>query len=196
MNVSEKENPALRRSEDLVTFMLKLTDKIPNAFSIRSRVQEPLNNINSAIQGLRPPKIMVIGRSRSGKSSLINAICGLKVAKISDTKPETGAASWKEYYYNGTELLQILDTRGLQESEAPRQIDSAKIPYDSLIAALKKDCPDIILFLSKATEVHSASANDLDECEQIISFIKNKYRRNLPVIGVLTKCDEVSPSKN
>ena len=77
------------------------------------------------IQGLRPPRIMVIGRSRAGKSSLINAICGLKVAEVSDTKPETGKAEWKNYYHNGTDLLHILDTRGLQESKAPRQSDSA-----------------------------------------------------------------------
>lgn len=72
MATYQPENKALRRSEDLVTFMLKLTDNIPNIFSVRSKVQEPLNNINCALQGLRPPKIMVIGRSRSGKSSLIN----------------------------------------------------------------------------------------------------------------------------
>ena len=45
MTVSEKENKALRRSETLVAFMLKLTDKIPNAFSMRNKVQEPLNTI-------------------------------------------------------------------------------------------------------------------------------------------------------
>ena len=193
MSVSEKENKALRRSETLIAFMLKLTDKIPNAFSIRNKVQEPLNNINSAIQGLRSPRIMVIGRSRSGKSSLINAICGFKVAEISDTKPETGTATWKEYYHHGTELLKILDTRGLQESEDPRQTDSANTPYESLIAALRKDCPDVVLFLCKASEVYSASNKDLDECEQIVEYIKQKYRRNLPIIGVLTKCDELSP---
>ena len=53
---------------------------------------------------------MVIGRCRSGKSSLIKAICGLKVAEVSDTKPETGMAQWKEYYHDGVELLRILDT--------------------------------------------------------------------------------------
>ncbi len=195
MTVSQKDSPALVRSECLITLILKITDNIPDVFSIKSKVQEPLNNINSAIRGLRPPRIMVIGRSRSGKSSLINAICGLKVAEISDTKPETGAATWKEYYHNGNELLRILDTRGLQESEAPRQNDFAKTPYESILNALNKDCPDIILFLCKATEVHSASVKDLNECEQIIKFIKDKYRRKLPIIGVLTKCDEVSPPK-
>lgn len=54
-------------------------------------------------------------------------------------------------------------------------------------------CPDIILFVCKASEVHSASEEDLNICEFIITKIKNKYQRNLPIIGVLTKCDELAP---
>lgn len=116
-----------------------------------------MNNLRSVLQGLCPPRVMVIGRSRSGKSSLINAICGLKVAEVSDREPETGMSEWKNYYHNGSDLLHILDTRGLQESQAPRQYDSAKTPYESILQAVKKECPDVILFLCMATEVHSAS---------------------------------------
>lgn len=110
MAVSEASNKALSRNEALITEILKITDKLPNIFSLKEKIQDSLDDIHSAIQGLRPPKIMVIGRCRSGKSSIINAICGLKVAEVSDTKPETGMAQWKEYYHDGVELLRILDT--------------------------------------------------------------------------------------
>ncbi|MEH2321933.1 GTPase family protein [Nostoc sp.] len=137
---------------------------------------------------------MVIGRTRCGKSSLINAICGLKVAEVSDTTPETGMAEWKNYYHDGSDLLHMLDTRGLQESQAPRQYDSAKTPYESIMQAVKKDCPDVILFLCKAEDVHAASDKDLDGCELIVGEIKKLYQRDLPVIGVLTQCDKLAPS--
>jgi predicted GTPase/uncharacterized protein (DUF697 family) len=195
MTVSQENNPSLSRSEELITLLLNLTDNLPNIFSLKDKIQEPLDNLRSAIQGLRPPRIMVIGRCRSGKSSLINAICGLKVAEVSDTTPETGKADWKQYYHHGSDLLHILDTRGLQESQAPRQADSAKTPYDSIMQAVNKECPDVVLFLCKATELYSASKEDLETCELILAEIKKKYRRNLPVIGVLTKCDELSPPR-
>ncbi len=186
-------NNALNRNEYLVTEILRIVDSLPEFFPLKGNIQKGLDEVRDVIQGLRPPRIMVIGRSRAGKSSLINAICGLMVAEVSDTKPETGKAEWKNYYHNGTDLLHILDTRGLQESKAPRQSDSAATPYDSIIQAVKKECPDVILFLCKATEVHAAAQEDLNICESIHKEIKKKYRRELPIIGVLTKCDEVAP---
>ncbi|QYX32219.1 GTPase family protein [Sphaerospermopsis torques-reginae] len=196
MTDSQEINKALDRNEFLVTELLKYIGKLPNILGMKSDIQEKLENLRSAIQGMRPPRVMVIGRCKSGKSSLINAICGLKVAEVSDIKPETGMAEWKKYYHNGSDLIRILDTRGLQELEAPRQFDSAKNPYESIIEAVKKECPDIILFLCKATEVYSASQEDLNKCELIIREInKIHHQNNLPIIGVLTKCDELAPPK-
>lgn len=193
MTTFQENNEALSRNEFLATELLKIVNSLPGFFPLKDEIKEKLNNLRSVLQGLRPPRVMVIGRSRSGKSSLINAICGLKVAEVSDTKPETGMAEWKNYYHDGSDLLHILDTRGLQESQAPRQYDSAKTPYESIMQAVKKECPDVILFLCKATEVHSASHEDLNACELIVKEIKKQYQRDLPVIGVLTKCDELAP---
>ena len=196
MTVSdETNNRVVNRSEALVTFLVDLADKLPSIFPIKGNIQEQLNNLLSTIQGLRPPRILVIGRCRSGKSSLINAICGFKVSEISDTKPETGQAEWKEYFHGGTDLLHILDTRGLQETEPPRQMDLAKTPFDSIMQAVRQKCPDVVLFLCKATEVHAAAQEDLNVCESIVSEIKKRYSRELPVIGVLTKCDELAPPR-
>ena len=195
MTDSENTNKAVNRNEFLITQLLKFLDSLPKVLPQIRDLQKDLKNLHSALQGMRPPRVMVIGRCKSGKSSLINAICGLKVAEVSDIKPETGMAEWKEYYHNGSDLIRILDTRGLQESEAPRQSDSAKNPYESIIEAVKKECPDIILFLCKATEVYSASNEDLNKCELIIIEINKMYQSDLPIIGVLTKCDELSPPR-
>ena len=190
-----KKLQALKRNEAIIIALNEIIDKIPNIVPFKTGLQDNLNNLRSVMLGLRPPRIMVIGRSRSGKSSLINAICGLKVAEVSDTKPETGKAEWKDYYHDGIDLLHLLDTRGLQDAQAPRQDDPATTPSDSIIQAIHQECPDVILFVCKATEVHSASQEDLNIFESIIKEIKKKYKRDLPIIGVLTKCDELAPPK-
>ena len=105
---------------------------------------EDLKELRESIKSLRVPRIMVIGRSGSGKPSLINAICGLKVAEISDTKPKTGKSEWKAFYRDGSELVHILDTRGFQESKLPQEEDSAKTPLESILRAVDKECPDVI----------------------------------------------------
>lgn len=191
MSVPNEQN-VLERNESVAAFFLGVIGMLPR-FLPKHGIQDYLNNIRDAMQGLRPPRIMVIGRCKAGKSSLINAICGIKVARVSDTRPETGMAQWKEYHHNGVDLLHILDTRGLQETEAPRQRDLSQNPYDSIIKAVEKNCPDVVLFLCKASEVHSAAQEDVDICESIITKIKKKHKRDLPIIGVLTKCDELAP---
>jgi ribosome biogenesis GTPase A len=95
MTKLKENNEALSRSEFLATAILKIVDSLPGFVPLKSELQEKLDKLRSVLQGLRPPRIMVVGRSRSGKSSLINAICGLKVAEVSDAKPETGMAEWK-----------------------------------------------------------------------------------------------------
>lgn len=195
MPVSDETNKAVNRNEALLTEILKILDSLPSIVPFKDKIEEYLNTLRSAMEGLRAPRIMVIGRSRSGKSSLINAICGLKVAEVSDTKPETGEAEWKDYHHDGVDLLHILDTRGLQEAEAPRKADLAKNPFDSIMQAVNKECPDVVLFICKATEVHSGSQEEIEICTLILTKIKNKYRRELPVIGVLTKCDELAPPR-
>ena len=195
MPASDETNKAINRNEALVTEILKIVDNLPSIVPLKGDIQEKLNSLRSAMLGLRAPRIMVIGRSRAGKSSLINAICGLKVAEMNDTEPENGKAEWKDYHHDGLDLLHILDTRGFQEAKAPRQADSAKNPFDSIMQAVNKECPDVVLFICKATEVHVGSPEDIDICISILTKIDEKYRRKLPVIGVLTKCDELAPPR-
>ncbi len=188
------EVTALNRTETVLSILNKVLEIIP--FS--GNLQGSINNIRSATQALRPPRIMVIGRTRSGKSSLINAICGFKVAQVSHVKPETGQAEWKTYHHDGVEVVRILDTRGLQEAETPRKNDPAKTPFQSIKNAIRDEYPDIILLVCKATEVNAAIEEDLNICDVVLQEIKNQdiyVYEQLSVIGVLTQCDQVAPSR-
>lgn len=190
-SAEKKNDEVVKRSEEALTKLIQILDKIPFADKKKTELQE----LRSLIQSLRPPRIMVIGRARSGKSSLINAICGMYVCQVSSTTPETGKAEWFPFYRDGFELVRILDTRGLQESETPRQIDAAATPEASIIEAVNCECPDLILMVCKATDVCSATQADIKICESIIEHIKYRYKYDISLVAVLTKCDEIDPPK-
>jgi len=48
--------------------------------------------IEKLVEERRPPVLYVMGRSGHGKSSLINALAGRKVAEVGDIKPQTVGA--------------------------------------------------------------------------------------------------------
>jgi predicted GTPase len=142
---------------------------------------------------MRPPRIMVVGRCKSGKSSLINAICGRKVAEVSMVYPQTGQAQWKKYYnqYDGREIIHILDTRGLKEDKNPLEKDSAGTPLKSIVNAVNQYPPDLILFVCKASDVNAGVKEDLQALDEVYQVIYKKYSRKICLIGVLTHCDQL-----
>jgi predicted GTPase len=192
---SKNVNNAVDRNEGILKTVSNLIDTFPDFIPGKQDISEKLNNLRDSIRGLRSPRIIVIGRSRSGKSSLINAICGLKVAEVSDVYPQTGEAEWISYHYGSGEsdILEILDTRGFQEAQPPQGKHTATTPYKSIKKAIEQKSPDIILFICKATEVFVAVDKDIELCKLIVTDIRRKQNRSIPIIGVLTKCDELMP---
>ena len=53
--------------------------------------------LKELLMDARPPKLMILGRRGAGKSSLINAIFGEKIAAIGSVLSETGQPAWYSY---------------------------------------------------------------------------------------------------
>ena len=97
-----------------------LPDIVPE--SIKSVIKDgvlgdkKLKEFIEEIKSSRPPRFMLIGRTGVGKSSMINALCGSYTAPVSDVSSCTPFTSRYPCKDHGRTLIEVLDTRGIQES--------------------------------------------------------------------------------
>lgn len=175
----------LKRVEEMLRF-LPLHDSTVN--ELRSKIAL----LRTVLLEQRPPAFALVGRRGAGKSSLVNALFGSKVAEIGHVKAQTGRGKWFEYT-SERGGIDVLDTRGIQEGSTPEEADAAKNAIASIVVELKKKPPDVILFLVKASEVDSAIDADLTALERVYAEVDREHRFRPPLVAVATHCDVVEP---
>jgi predicted GTPase len=148
--------------------------------------------VRSILLEQRAPAFALIGRRGAGKSSLVNALFGARVAEVGHVKSQTGRGKWFDYA-SPAGAIAVLDTRGIQEGSAPAESDLATTPIASIAFELKKKAPDGILFLVRASDVDSAVDADLDALEQIVGEVERTHRFRPPIVAVVTACDFLEP---
>ena len=140
----------------------------------------------------RAPRLAVVGRRGSGKSSLINALLGEKVAELGHEKAQTGRATWFELR-GRRGALDVLDTRGFQEGSLPEATDGAPSAMGSIGKALRTKAPDVIVFLVRASDVDSAIDEDVRLLCQLACENDAHHGGSSPVVALVTHCDQVEP---
>jgi predicted GTPase len=167
-----------------------LLDRLPVevAKDLRSRVAV----LRTVVLEKRPPALVLVGRRGAGKSSLINALFGAKVADLGHVTAQTGRARWYNYERDGG-ALSILDTRGLQEGSIPAESDSAKTALESIGVELLAKPADLVVFVAKASEVDAAVDADLDGLERIYAESSRLHKTTPPLVAVVTQCDLLEP---
>lgn len=187
--------------EESETFNFKILEDLYEEFKnsktgkiIEKLNPKMLNELRELIDlmRMRAPRIMLIGRRGSGKSSLINSFLGEERLELGDIKAKTSDCEWITINGSNTDF-DILDSRGAGEGEKVENgID--KTPFDTAKKALNAKCPDIILFVCKAKEVDSNINYDIEFLDKILKHLKKTYsKQEISVIGVLNQCDEISP---
>lgn len=182
-NIRENIIETVERLEELL-------ERMPDPVAKKTRIQ--IEELRKLLLEQRAPRLALIGRRGSGKSSLINAIFGAQVTEVGHEKSQTGRGRWWPYKGELGEL-EILDTRGLQEGSTPDQEDSASDPKTSILNEIKQQAPDALLFLVKAKEVDAAIDGDLAILAELVASIKKEHHFKVPIVAILTHCDELEP---
>lgn len=191
-----------QRLQNMKKFYIKtgeLIDKLPDAIPEKTRSMlkdkilgdKDLKHLMEGIDCHRPPRIFLIGRTGVGKSCLINALCGAYVAGVSDTKSCTEGTQIYECKDSDRVLMEILDTRGIAESES---LNDAVTAEEMLIEQINEFSPDVAIFMLNCT--HRDDVNTDVEFLKKISEEYNKINKvKLPIVVVINKCDEMAPSR-
>ncbi|QNU04790.1 GTPase [Peribacillus butanolivorans] len=177
----------------LFTFIKGQVNKLPISESKKNKMLDQLLKLKTMTVDAREPRIALVGRRGSGKSSLINSMFGQERQYVSPVKSGTGKGKWLWYPSDSQPKIRLLDSRGLGESETPTEDYEEETPMDELIKAVTEEQPDVFLFLIKAKETDSRIEEDLQELSKLRKIVKDKHHYDVPVICVITQVDELDP---
>lgn len=177
----------------IFSFIKGQVDKLPISQSKKTKMLDQLLKLKTMTVDAREPRIALVGRRGSGKSSLINAMFGQERQYVSSVKSGTGKGKWLWYPSDAEPKIRLLDSRGLGESEAPTEEFEEDTPLDELKKAVTEEQPDVFLFLIKAKEADSRIEEDLQELNKLRKIVKENHHYDVPVICVVTQVDELDP---
>lgn len=196
---SMKIEQRLQNMKNFYTKVGDLLDNLPDAIPEKARQKirdtilgdEELKNLMDGVDSHRPPRIFLIGRTGVGKSSLINALCGAYVAPVSDTRSCTETAQTYQCKDGERTLMEILDTRGIAESDNLNAEISAE---DMLINQVKEFSPDVAIFMLNCTHRDDVDS-DVNFLKKLSESYAQAYNMRIPIVAVVNKCDEMAPSR-
>lgn len=125
------------------------------------------------------PTVAIIGRPNTGKSTLFNRLVGKRRAIVSDVAGTT--RDHVSYRVEGEEVdYLLLDTGGIGGGSEDADFEE-DVSAQSVIAL---EAADLILFTVNGRE--ELTASDF----AVADLLRRKRKRHVPVIVVLTKCDD------
>jgi predicted GTPase/uncharacterized protein (DUF697 family) len=189
-NEDDEAKNALKHIADAVQKIEDLLAALPG--DIAKDLRTKLGTVRGVLLEHRNPALVLVGRRGAGKSSLVNALFGAKVAEVGHVTAQTGRGKWFDFT-NPQGTMSILDTRGVQEGSAPAEGDDAAAPLESILFELARKAPDAVVYVVKAADVDAAVDRDLEALEAIANEVERKHRARPPIVCAVTHCDVLEP---
>jgi predicted GTPase len=186
---SPKDVP-LKTVAGVIERLEELLDRVP--MDVGKDLRARIAALRTLLLDKRPPALVLLGRRGAGKSSLVNALFGAKVAELGHVTAQTGRARWHDLSRDGASMS-ILDTRGFLEGSAPAEVDAAPTALASIAVELRRHAPDIVVYVVKASDVDSAIDTDLDQLEKLLDEIRRAHGCDPPLIAAVSHCDLLEP---
>jgi predicted GTPase len=188
--VPTTDEDSLKALARTIARLEELLDRLPldAARDVRVRV----TTLRTLLLDKRPPALVLVGRRGAGKSSLVNAMVGAKVAELGHVTAQTGRGRWYTVEQGGGQI-RVLDTRGMQEGSSPAEADASKSALESIAVEIRVQAPDVVVFVAKASEVDAAVDADLNALERVVDEIRRSHRLEPPILAIVTHCDLLEP---
>jgi uncharacterized protein len=188
--MAERHGDPLKAFARAIARLEELLDRLP--LELAKELRGRLATLRTVMLEKRPPALVLVGRRGAGKSSVVNALFGARVAELGHVTAQTGRGRWYDYEREGG-MMSILDTRGVQEGSPPAEAHDGKSALDSLALELRAKAPDLVVFVAKASEVDAAVDADVDVLERVYKEVKRAHRSDPPLVAVVTHCDLFEP---
>ncbi len=160
-----------KKSKDLVINALK---------------SDEITSIMEGIKERRPPRLVIMGRTGVGKSSLINAIFGEYLAETSAVEVGTKNSQIFQYKKNDEVIFEIIDTRGIKENLNAL----SSTAEEDLKNVIEEFEPDAFLLLT-----NGADRSTLREDAVYLKEVYSSLEITVPLVTVITRIDDIEPAR-
>ncbi|WP_368505231.1 GTPase [Alkalihalophilus sp. As8PL] len=172
--------------EELINELDFVIPKIAKDLVINALKSDEITSIMEGIKERRPPRLVIMGRTGVGKSSLINAIFGSYLAETSAIEVGTKDSQVFQYKKNGEVIFEIIDTRGIKENL--KALSSTA--EEDLKNVIEEFDPDAFLLLT-----NGADRSTLKEDAMYLKEVYSSLDITVPLMTVITRIDDIEPSR-
>ncbi|MCL7747326.1 GTPase family protein [Halalkalibacter alkaliphilus] len=172
--------------EELINGLDFVIPKKAKDLVINALKSDEITSIMEGIKERRPPRLVIMGRTGVGKSSLINAIFGTYLAETSAIEVGTKDSQVFQYKKNDEVIFEIIDTRGIKEN------------LNALSSTAEEDLKNVIEDFEPDAFLLLTNGADRSTLREDAVYLKEVYSSldiTVPLVTVITRIDDIEPAR-